>query len=183
LDPATSWSVQDGAATLAYTAITSVDFLSGDITLASAPGGAVTFNGSFIPITTATDTLFECRDFTLTDSADLLDTTVFTGTVNRTRRRIQGLNDVELSAESLMDRTQMAYLSTVKFRGDNVVTEVYFGDEGLPRFRGFCKVESIESSGNVEGLLSTSIVFKMATVHDTVANQVASYTYTVQPNV
>lgn len=183
LDPATPWHVKDGAATLAYSAISSVDFLSGEITLGSSPSTSVFFTGNYIPITTATDVLFECRDFTLGDSADLLDTTIFTGTTERTRKRIQGLNDVELSAETLMDRAQMAYLSTVKFRGDNVVTEVYFGDAAQPRFRGFCKVESIESAGNVEGLLSTSIVFKIATVHDTVANQVASYTYTVQPNV
>lgn len=182
LNPAAGWHVQDGASTVAYSGISSVDFLSGEITLAAPPGGAVTFYGQYIPITTATDTLFECRDFTLTDEADLLDTTIFTGTTDRTRRRIQGLNDVTLSAETLMGKDQMAYLSTVKFRGDNVVTEVYFGDASLPRFRGFCKVESIETSGNVEDLLSTSIVFKMATVHDTVANQVASYTYTVQPN-
>lgn len=182
LNPAAAWHVQDGAATVAYTGISSVDFLSGEITLGAAPGGAVTFYGQYIPITTATDVLFECRDFSLSDSADLHDTTIFTGTTDRVRRRLPGLNDVELSAETLMDRAQLAYLSTVKFQGGNVVTEVYFGDAALPRFRGFCKIASIESSGNVEDLLSTDVVFRIATVHDTVAKQVASYTYTVQPN-
>jgi hypothetical protein len=184
MDPNQPWHLKVGTTSQAYTVISSVDFVSGEIELKSAAASAsLTFTGKYIPITTATDVMFETRSFSLTDSNDLLDKTVFTGTTNdRVRKRLAGLNDVDLTVESLMSKQDMAYLSTVHFNGSQVVTEVYFGDATLPRFRGFCKIESIEYSGNVEDLLTTNIAFKIAAVHDTVSNQVAAYTFTVQEN-
>lgn len=183
MDPNQPWHLKVGTTSQAYTVISSIDFVSGEIELKSAAASAsLTFTGKYIPITTATDVMFEARGFTLTDSNDLLDKTVFTGTGNRTRLRLAGLNDVDLSVETIMPKQDMAYLSTCHFNGSQVVTEVYFGDATLPRFRGFCKIESIEYTGNVEDLLQTNVTFKIAAVHDTVSNQVAAYTFTVQEN-
>lgn len=188
LDPNQPWNVKDGATTLAYSAITSIDFVSGAITLASAPGGAVTFTGKYIPITTASDVLVESRSFTVNDSNALLDTTVFTGTNDRTVRRVAALEDVSISVESIMSRSSTStanwsYLATTKFRGDPVVVEVFFGDAALPRFRGFCKIESIETSGAVDDLLVTGLEFKIAAVYDPTSGRVASYGYNVEPAV
>ena len=184
LDPNQPWHLKVGTTSQAFSVISSIDFVSGEINLFSpAATASLTFSGKYIPITTASDVLAEVRDFTLNDSADLLDTTVFTGTTDRVRRRIPGMQDVDLSVETIAPRTQLDYLSTVKFRGDSVVAEVFFGDASLPRFRGFCKIESIEYSGNFEGLLSSNITFKIAAVEDKTSGQVASYNYTIQPNV
>ena len=183
MDPNQPWHIKVGTTSQAYSVISSVDFVSGEIELKSAAASAsLTWTGKYIPITTATDTMVEARGFTLNDSNDLLDKTVFTGTGNRVRLRLAGLNDVDLSVETIAAKQDMAYLSTCHFNGSQVVTEVYFGDATLPRFRGFCKIESIEYSGNVEDLLQTNVTFKIAAVHDTVSNQVAAYTFTVQEN-
>jgi hypothetical protein len=183
IDPNTAWHLKVGAATLAYTGIVDVNFVSGEIQLAAhTNGSALTFSGNYIPITTSSDLVLEARDFQLSDSTNLLDSTVFTGTTDRTRKRTAGLDDVDFTVETIASRRDLASLSTMKFNGDSVVVEVYFGNASDPRFRGFCRIESIETSGNVDDLLSTSVGFKIAAVRHGESGQVATYDFTIQPN-
>jgi hypothetical protein len=183
IDPNQPWHVKVNTTTQAYSALADVNFVSGEITFAApASANSVTFSGNYLPITTASDLILEARSFDLSDSVDLLDTTVFTGTTNRTRKRIAGLNDVDFSVETIASRTDLSSLYSAKFGGDSIVVEVYFGDASDPRFRGFCRIENIEVSGGVEDLLSHNIGFKIAAVRHGDSGQVATYDFTIQPN-
>ena len=162
IDPNQPFNFKDGATTIAYSTL-SIDFFHGVITTAAPTAGALTFNGNFLPITTASDFIPETKSYSLTVSSNLLDKTVMGGlTANFVVARIPALKDVSLTVESITDLVQLAYLNTVMFQGAPVVTEIYFGRDAIPRFRGLCLVESINESVAVDGLVQTSLSFKIA---------------------
>lgn len=182
IDPTVNFNFQDGGATIAYTGISSLDYLNGRVVFSAPPTGAVTFNGSFLPITTSSDLILESRSFNLGQSVDLLDTTVFTGSsTDYVHKRIPALKDVSLDVESIATRADLATLTSAQFAGAPMVTEVFFGDATIPRFRGFMQVEDVGTTAAVDGLLTTNITFKAAAILNETANKVAGFTFLAQP--
>lgn len=186
IDPEVDWSFVNGATTIAYTAIGALDYMNGEVTfLAAQSAGSVTslhFNGSYLPITTSSDLILDSRSFKLSESADLLDTTVFTGTPTlNIHSRLAALKDVSLDVESLAKDSDLIQLASTFQGGAPVVTEVYFGSDTAPRFRGICLISNIDEDGSVEGLVKTNLGFKIAAIRNATAGLVAGYTFKAQP--
>lgn len=179
INPNDALHVKNGTTTVAYSDISSIDFLNGIITFASARAdGSVTsisFSGSYLPITTTSDVVLETKSFKLSQSRDLLDTTVLTGTTDFTRKRLAALKDFSLDVESIALDADLAWLATTFFNGDHVVPEVYFGDVAAPRFRAFCKIGSMDKEEDVEGLGTINVSFQAAAVLNSDSGQVADY--------
>jgi len=159
IDPASIWHVKDGVTTLAYTAV-SVNFLFGEVTLGSAPGGAVTITGNYLPLTTASEFLVNAKGFKVNRSTDMLDVTTFASTLGL-RLRDPGLMDATVSVDMLLSETELNALRTYSDAGTAVVIEIYWGTD--PRLRMYSLIDSIEVSGSVDGLIEASVGFKMAT--------------------
>lgn len=180
IDPDVTWVLEDDNVAIAYSAIVSVDYAHGVFVLAAPPGGAVTFTGSYLPLTTSAEVIVDARSFGLNESTDLLDTTVMAGTTSlhaAVRRRVTGLKDAELTVESIAAPSAHSALYTLMQSGDPVVTEVFFGTDAAPRFRGFCKLDGIEVSGDVGDLIVANLSFKIAAIRNAASGFVASYSY------
>lgn len=186
IDPEVDFHFKNGTATLAYTDIAALDYMNGEVTFRAAQAaGSVTslsFSGNYLPITTASEWILDSRSFSLSDSVDLLATDVFTGTTAiATRKRLPGLKDFSLEVESLATDADLVVLQNALTNGTRLVTEVYFGSDAIPRFRGLCLVENIDRGSQVDALTVTNMTFKSAAVRNATANLVASYTYKAQP--
>lgn len=189
IDPRADFNFKDGSTTIAYSNILSLDFLNGRVSFSAAVAGALTFNGSFLPITTSSDIILETKSFSLGQSVDLQDATVLTGsTTNYAHVRVPTLKDVTLSVDSLSTATLLGSLSSAMFNGQPVITEVFFGDQNTPRFRGFMQIDSISNAEAVDGLMDTTVDFKVAAILSTpglvpVFNPglVAGFTFIAQP--
>ena len=180
IDPNMPLNFQDGGATVSFSLISSLDFLNGVVTFATPRGGAITFNGNFLPITTSSEVFLESKSYKLGLKKDLLGTDVFSGTTSLiARRRIAGLEDVQLDVESLAQPADLLVLDTAKDNGTVLVTEVYFGADTTPRFRGFCLVENVDRSATVDGLVMTNVTFKIASQTNTTTGLTAGYTINV----
>ncbi len=181
VDPEALWHLKDGTTTLAYSAISAVDFLSGKFTLVAPPSGALTFSGTYLPISGASEVFAEAKSFTINESNDLLDTSVFAGTTSvhaSVRRKVVGIKDVSVSVESVASAPDLEVLTTTQNLGTTALVEVFFGSTAVPRFRGLCKIESIERNGSVDGLIETSVSFSIAQQRHDESGFVAGYTYT-----
>lgn len=186
IDPEVDFHFENGGATIAYTAISAIDYMNGEVTFKAAQAdGSVTslsFSGNYLPLTTAAEIVTEARSFSLSDSVDLLPTDVFTGSVEDLyRRRLPGLRDFTLEVESIATPADLAELDTALQEGTRLVTEVYFGSDAAPRFRGLCLVENVDRSGAVDGLNVTNLTFKAAAVRNATADKTASLAYKAQP--
>lgn len=161
IDPATSWSVLASGVTQSYTAV-SVDFLFGEVAFAAAPVSAtsVAFNGNYLPLTTASELLSECKSFSLNRMDNLADATVFSTTATY-RRREALLRDVEANLDMFLNEAELATLRTYMNAGTETVLEVYWGQE--PRFRARMLIDNIETTGQVDSLLECSVSFKLST--------------------
>jgi hypothetical protein len=161
VDPTQPWSVLASGTTQSYSSV-SVDFLFGEVTFAApvASATSVAFNGNYLPLTTSSEVLSEVRSFTLNRSDNLADATVFSTTATYRRRKAL-LRDVEASLDMYLNQGELAALRTYMNDGTEVVLEVYWGQE--PRFRARTLIESIETTGNVDGLLEASVNFKLST--------------------
>ncbi len=156
IDPAVAVTVYDGASPLAHTAFV-VDYLFGIVTLSGAPAGAVTVDGSYLPMLT----LAEARDFSISASADLIDSTVFAST--GVKLKMAGLKDFSVSIEALQlvsydndpgGGTQK--IATLFDAGTPVLLEIRPSGAG-DYFRGWTVIESYEKKGAVAGLIELSI--------------------------
>lgn len=188
IDPQVNFHFKDGTTTLAYSTISSLDYVNGQVVfaspLASNTALSLSFSGSYLPITTSSDVILETKSFKLSQSRDLLDTTVFAGTTGgaaNIHKRLAALEDVSLSVHSIAQPSELGTLASTQFAGAPVVVEVFFGDVTANRFRGFCQIESIERSEEVAGMLETDINFKIAAILNENAGLVAGYAHKVQP--
>jgi hypothetical protein len=186
IDPTIDFSFKDGATTVAYSSISVIDFVNGEVTFAaplSSPN-SLSFTGNFLPITTTSDTILETKSFKLSCSQDMLDRTVLTGSsTDYVRKRLQAIKDVSLSVNSIAQPTDLQSLATAQFNATPVVAEVFFGDSAsVPRFRGFCQLAEINTQSSEEGFGSeTEFVFKISSILNTTANQVAGFAFKIQP--
>lgn len=186
IDPQVDFHFKNGTATIAYSTIVAIDFLNGEVTFSGAQAaGSVTslsFSGSYLPITTSSDVILNSRNYKLSTSVDLLDTTVFTGsTVQFTHSRIPALKDFSLSVESISTASELSTLIDAQVNGTPMVTEVFYGDAAVARFRGFCLVESIDFDEAVDGLQTVGLNFKAAAISNDTAGQAAGFTVKIQP--
>lgn len=174
LDPLQPWHILDGATTVAYADIVSIDFLFGEVELTAPAAGAVTWNGNYLPMSTS-ETLAEAKGFTLNESADVLDKTVFNDNQSRLRRKVMGLRDATLSIDLLLNPTDDAKLATYQSSGGILGVEINFGH--TPLFRGIGRLESLERSGNVEGLLESVANWTMTCEKETTSGRGFFYGY------
>lgn len=172
IDPSFPWHITVSGATLAYTSVTAFDFLFGEFTVASPLAAAPTLTGTFIPLTTASEFVSEVKGHSLTESSELLDTTVYTST-SPFRRRISGLADASLSLDMLLNPNDMARLATLSANGSDVFVEVNSGYS--PLFRGVGKVTSIERSTSVDGLVEATVEWVLSASRDDRTGRIAGY--------
>jgi hypothetical protein len=173
IDPTAPWNVKAGAATVAYSAITSFDFLFGEVTLASPTAGvALTLDGTFIPLTTASEFVTEVKGHSLSQSSDLMDTTVYTST-SPFRKRIYGLGDASISVDMLVNVADMPRLATLMSNGSNAIFEINSGSS--PVFRGIGKIASIDRSSTVDGLVEATVEWVLNAERDSVSGFIAGY--------
>lgn len=159
VNPDVSWSVRDGSTTLAYSGIVTVQWEFGIFTLASAPGGAVTVNGAYLPLTTTSEDVAEGREFTLSEMDDLTDSTVF-GMAYRARHPT--LRDAQVSIGVISSPAAYSAAYSDYRAGRRICLEIDPDrDTAGEVWRGFGKLESVERSGEVSGLIESTIVFKL----------------------
>lgn len=154
IDPDTAWHLKDGAACVAWTNVSAINLAFGRVTLGSPPTGTLTFNGNFLPMTTSAEIITEAKGFTLTETSDLLDDTVFTST-SRLMTRTYGLQDASLSVDLLVNTTDAPRLATLSANGGTVLMEINSGVSAV--FRGFGKIESFERTSSVDGLVEGTL--------------------------
>lgn len=171
IDPASPWHVTVGGATLAYTAISSFDFLFGEFTTSAPLAGAPTLTATFIPMSNS-DLITEVKSHSLSESSELLDSTVYTST-SPFRRRIYGLADASLSIDMLVNTTDMARLATLMSSGGNAFVEINTGFS--PLFRAIGKITSIERSATVDGLVEATVEWVLAAERDETLSTIVGY--------
>jgi predicted secreted protein len=101
------------------------------------------------------------KEFSLSDSNDLLDTTDFVeANTDRVRSRIAGLRDATLSLSGDLENADNGLLrARAAYRaGDNMTFQVWFNTGASSAgFALITRIESIEYSGSVEDKLQVSI--------------------------
>lgn len=115
LDPAAAITVYDGGVPVAAADVT-VDFLFGKVTLSAPPGGAVTVDGSYLPLLS----FAEVRGFEFAASGNMLDTTTMASTTSVYTRSL-GLKDYSGSITSLDPLT-----TDIDAGGGTVTPDGYF---------------------------------------------------------
>lgn len=183
IDPNVAFHFKNGTTSVPWTDLASINFPFGEFVFnAAIADGSVTslsFSGSYLPITTSSDTILEGISFSLNEATDLLGTDVFTGTsVGFVRKRIAGLQDFSLEVESLASRLDLATLHTAMFQGSTLVAEVFFGDAAAARFRGLTRLASIDSQNSESDKLSTTLNFQAAAIRRSLASTEAPFSAT-----
>lgn len=172
LDINAPWHLTDAGGTVDYANINNIDFLFGEVDVTGA-AGSLTFSGQFIPLTTASDFLSEVVSHSLTESSDLLDTTVYNEGASNLRKRIYGLADANLTIDMLLNSLDMVSLSSLHTAGAVAVIDVNSGYS--PRFRAFGRIVSLERSGSVDGRVEASVEWQLAAQRDTNTGTIQGY--------
>lgn len=162
LDPTVSMTWYDDATPITPT---DVNFEFGIATFASAPAGTVTFDGSYLPLTTSSEDIAEGTQLSLSLSRDLLDTTVFGA--SGVRSRIAALKDAQISIDVISSPAGYSSMFSQYKNGDLLCLEVNpdsSADPALESFRAFGIISDLERSGSVEGLIESSMSFSVAAV-------------------
>lgn len=159
LDPDVAITVYDGVTPV--TPVT-IEFEFGFITLPSAPGGAVTFNGSYRPLTTDAQDIAEGTQVSLSLSRDLLDTTVF-GAAG-VRSRLAGLKDAEIAIDVISSPAAYSSMYFEYASGAQLCLEIDpDGASGSNEaLRAWGKIASLERSASVDGLIESSLSFQVS---------------------
>ncbi len=171
IDPATPWHLKVTGATIAYSLITAADFAFGEFTVPTA-GANPTFSGAYLPITTRSEDFYEVKGHTLIEADELLDTTVYTST-SRFRKRILGLADASLSLDMLLNAEDMDRLATLRFNNHLTLVEINSGFSSV--FRGYGRIESVERTAAVDGLIEAKVEWKLSGERDEATNLIFGY--------
>jgi hypothetical protein len=139
---------RDGGSVISSTQIDSIDYLFGQVALSTAPGGAVTASGTYVPVAS----LAGCHTYTLNHVGGLLDHTVFE--TSGWRQHLQGLKDVTMTI-SRWDNLYLNFFETLQ-TGVAVLMETRPGG-GVLSARGWFVGESESHSGDVNSLEETEI--------------------------
>lgn len=155
LDPSVAVVVKDAGTPVA---VSSVNYLFGTVTLASAPGGAVTVDANYLPLVTVA----EVKEVSIKASRTTLDkTTTDSGSA---RERAAGLLDFEASLVALTTRLTDfdggGGTQTLESNyGSNVLLEWRPGGTG-DYFRGWGILEAIDDKDSVDALHEVSVSIK-----------------------
>jgi predicted secreted protein len=163
IDTRSPWHLTDSGGTVPWGDISAADFLFGEFTVAAVTG-SLTFTGTYLPLTTASEVIQEAMSFSLSESNDLLDVTVFNGGADRNRKRIMGLGDASLSVEGFWSASDHASLATLHASGGAFLFEVNSGASQL--FRGWARMADYSRDGSVDGILNRSISLELDAQRD-----------------
>jgi hypothetical protein len=185
IDPRIAWHFKDGAVTMAYSNIVALDYQFGQVTFAAAPTTALTFSGTYLPITTSGEVVSEASSFAIDLNNALLDASVFNGAfgvapTSGFHTRLASLFDNSLKVDTYANPSAISDLFQLTTSGNLVVVDVGLGTSST-RFRMFGKLESMSNDGDVAGLLKTSLQFKIHSQQDiTVATLFTGYSFKTQ---
>jgi hypothetical protein len=159
LDPEVAFQFYDGVTPVTPT---TVQFEFGIAHFAAAPGGAVTFDGSYRPLTTSDQDIAEGTQVTLSLSRDLLDTTVFGA--SGVRSRIAALKDASIAIDVISSPAAYSAMFLEFSNGAQVCLEVDpDGASGTAdAFRAWGIIENLERSASVDGLIESSLTFQVS---------------------
>lgn len=157
IDISQPWHLRDNAGTVPFASVTAADFAFGEFTV-SGVAGALTFYGNYLPLTTASELFAEAKSFSISESVELLDTTVFTSTSNY-RKRIAGLEDYSLSVDMNLNARDMERLTALK--DGTAICGVEINSGASPLFRGYGRIANIERSGSVDGLVEATVEWQV----------------------
>jgi hypothetical protein len=157
-DPSAAITVKDGGVAVSAANYT-FDYLFGKVTFSVLPAGAVTVDGSYLPVAT----LAEVKSFNFSGAADLLDTTTFDSAGSKTKTK--GLKDA--SGSLTMLSTPLDDIDPVT-GGVQTLNDVFTGGTvkvleallGTVYLRAFVVFESLEESAAVDGLVETTANFQ-----------------------
>lgn len=159
IDPYVAMTWYDGVTPITPT---TVQFEFGIAHFASAPAGSVTFDGAYLPLTTSSEDVPSGTQFSLSLSRDLLDTTVF-GSAG-VRSRMAGLKDAQVSISMISTPAEYSSMWMLYEAGTSLCLEIDpDGATGSQEvLRAFGKIESMERSASVDGLVETDLSFSVA---------------------
>lgn len=173
IDPTLPWHLSHTSGTVPYSNITAFDFLFGEATVTGV-SGTLRFTGSFVPLTTGAEIVAEVTAHSLSESSDLIDTTVYTGpSGSRLRKRIYGLGDANISVDLNLNTTDMPTLATLNFNGSRVLFELSSPASAV--FRGWGRLASLERTGSVEGKVEASLSWELDAHRDAATGFIAGY--------
>lgn len=140
--------------------VESIDYLFGKITFKPTYTvvGPVTITGSYFP----TSEICKARSYTLTQTADPIDTTDFcTANANGGfKTHIPGLRTVTLELPSVYDATEN--FQQILIDRDEIIIEINPDGVGKSLARGFFRLLSTKQSGNVGALEEETLSFGLS---------------------
>lgn len=149
-DRAVAIVVDDNAVPVAAADILNINYLHGEVTFVASytPTGSITISGSYFP----TVSLGKARGFTLTQTADAIETTDYpTAKANGGYRTwTPGLRTVALDLSGVYDTSDN--LKTALEGRTELIIEINPDGNGLSVARGFFKVNTEGQSGDVGAL-------------------------------
>lgn len=158
LDPSAAITVKDGGVAVAAANYT-VDYLFGTVTLSAPPGGAVTVDGSYLPVHTAAD----AREFQVSMSREELEKTVFGDTVRKYDLGLKSaegsVGGLDLGDTDLDSGGDTLKVSDVLGNGTPVLVEAYLGSSNK-YWRGWVLFSGLDLSSAFEGLAESTIKFR-----------------------
>ncbi len=172
LDPTASWHLSDGAGTISYASVATIDFMFGEVVV---PGvsGTLRFTGTYIPLGSDASTVVgEAYSHTLTESSTLNDKTSYSATTGF-RKRIYGLADAQVSFDLFLNATDFPRLATLHSNAQLCYLEIASGYS--PVFRGIGLIDSLERTADVDGIVEASVSWQLAAQRDANTGYVIGY--------
>lgn len=161
--PGSTITVTDGGVSIG--SAFSADYLSGQITLDSAPAGAVQASGSYMLLNPA----LEVKEFTLSLMRDELEATIMGDTAKEFILGLKGGSgsigglDI-LSTIFLNSGGQTQSIQSIHEGDLNFVLSVVLNPDSNKAFRAFVKIPSLELSGARDGLVEANFPFTISEV-------------------
>jgi len=150
--------IDDGGTPIAASGITSINHMFGTVTLEAAPGGAVTFDAFYLPLTE----IAKAQSFTLTQTAETIDETDFATAAGNSGYRVfnPGLRTVALELGGFYDAAE-ANWTELEARTD-VVIQINPDGSDLSSARGVFKLVTRGQSGDVGALEEETRTFNLS---------------------
>lgn len=158
LDPAATFTVKDGGVPIPAANVT-IDGLFGKFTLASAPVGAVTVDGSYLPVAD----IGEAKAVEVSVSVDLLDKSVFG---SQAKTRLAALLDYSATVGQLalpitdIDPVTGGVQSLETRRSGGTPMLLDWLIDGTNRVRAWLLIKDYKVGGKVDGLVEVNINFE-----------------------
>lgn len=152
-DRSATFTFYEDAVAILESDIVKVDYLFGIVEFVTSKTGAITVDGSYMPVTD----IAGAKDYTLNIGSTILDDTDFSTTGYRTKE--YGLLDASVSLTRFDDVSQTFF--DVLTNRETIVIEINPAG-GSQYIRGWFKLESDGLSGDVNGLEEESLTFQLS---------------------